>query len=184
MPAGDKLIQCMKQVSKKANPATKNTDVVYGVVKSTSPLTVLVDNRLELTEEFLILSPFCKKAGFNISINSHQHGISVSKVSQENHSHGIADITLKDHKHKLDGKDTSDAGSQTISNLKTKESGGFSIQPTAECGEAGGHKISVTLWGDLEVADKLVMLRVAEGQAYMILYRDRLDIKVSCQDQP
>ena len=183
MPAGDKLIQCMKQVSKKANPATKNTDVVYGVVKSTRPLIVLVDNRLELTEEFLILSPFCKKASFDISINSHQHDISVSTVAQEDHYHGIADIALKDHKHKLDGKDTSEAGSQTLSSLKTKETGGFSITPTAECGNAGGYKVSVTLWGDLEVADKLVMLRVAEGQAYMILYRDRLDIKVSCQDQ-
>jgi hypothetical protein len=98
MPGGDRLLNVMKQVNKRTNPPTKNTDVVYGVVKKTNPLTVLVDNRLELTEDFLILSPLCYAAGFNFEIGSHSHSISVSKVSQAGHTHS------------LEGKETSEAG--------------------------------------------------------------------------
>ena len=157
MPGGDRLLNVMKQVNKRANPSTKNTDVVYGVVKKTNPLTILVDNRLELTEDFLILSPLCYAAGFDFKIGSHSHSVSVSKVSQEG------------HKHSVDGKETSEAG-------------GINATPTASCESSGGHKVSVSLWGNLEQGDKLVMLRVAEGQAYMVLYRDKLNIKVQCQD--
>lgn len=183
MPAGDRLINTMKKVSQKANPTTKNTDLVYGVVQKVSPLTVLIDNRLELTEEFLILSPFCYKTSFSFSISSHSHSVSVNPISQEDHSHEVGDIAIKNHKHKVDSKDTSEAGAQSVTGIKTKTAGGFNITPTASCGNAGGHKVSITLWDNLDIGDKLVMLRVAEGQAYMILYRDKLDIKVSCQDQ-
>lgn len=157
MPGGDRLLNVMKQVNKRTNPPTKNTDVIYGVVKKTNPLTVLVGNRLELTEDSLILSPLCYAAGFNFEIGSHSHSISVSKVSQAGHTHS------------LEGKETSEAG-------------GINTTPTASCSSSGGHRVSVSLWGNLAQGDKLVMLRVSEGQAYMVLYRDKLNIKVQCQD--
>ena len=157
MPAGDKLVKCMRDAAKQLNPPNIRTDLVYGVVQKESPLTVLVDNRLTLTEDFLIRSPFCYNTGFTVEIDSHAHSI------------GMSQIKVADHKHTKDGGDTSSAG-------------GFTTTPKATCQKAGGHKVTVTLWDDLKVGDKLVMLRVQEGQEYMILYRDKLDIKVSCQD--
>lgn len=154
MPRGDRLIKAMKTVGKKVNPTTEQTDIMYGVVQKVSPLTVLVDNRLELTEEFLILSPFCYSTGFKINIADHSHEVSVSKISASAHTHTV------------EGKETSSAG-------------GFSSTPKASCSSAGGHSVKVSLWGDLEIGDKLVMLRVSQGQEYLVLYRDRLDIKVS-----
>lgn len=183
MPAGDRLINTMKKVSQKANPGTKDTDLVYGVVQKASPLTVLIDNRLELTEEFLLLSPFCYKTAFSFSVNGHSHNVSISSIMQDAHSHYAGAISIKGHKHTVDDKDTSEAGAQNITGVETQTAGDFNITPTASCGNAGGHKVSITLWDSLNVGDKLVMLRVAEGQAYMILYRDKLDIKVSCQGQ-
>lgn len=157
MPRGDRLVKCMRQAANKTHNPSKNTDIVYGVVQSTSPLTVLVDNRLELTEEFLILSPFCFKAAFELTINDHTHKVDVDPISQSSHSHNT------------DTKPTQPAG-------------GFNTTPSAFAGNAGGHKVSVTLWDNLTKGDKLVMLRVKEGQEYLVLYRDRLNIKASCLD--
>lgn len=154
MPPGDRMVAAMKKAAKMTNPSTNNTDVVYGVVQKTKPLTVLVDNRLELTEEFLLLSPFCYNTSFSLSISSHSHNVSVGKVS------------VGGHTHKIDDKETTNAG-------------GFTSTPSASCEKAGSHKITVTLWDDLKIGDKLVMLRVSQGQAYMILYRDRLSIKAT-----
>lgn len=110
MPAGDKMIKIMKKISKSTNPSSIMTDVVYGTVRKVKPLTVLVDNRLELTEEFLVLSPFCKKVMFTIPVED-----------------------------KL---------------------------------------CDVLLWDDIKVGERLTMLRVAQGQEYIVLYRDQLSIKV------
>lgn len=156
MPKGDRLVKCMRQAAKKTHNPSKNTDIVYGVVQNTSPLTVLVDNRLELTEEFLVLSPFCYRAGFEVTIKGHTHSASVDTISKQDHSHSV------------DSKTTSKAG-------------GFTITPSASIENAGGHKVSVTLWDNLAKGDKLVMLRIKEGQEYLVLYRDKLEIKASCQ---
>lgn len=156
MPGGDRLVDCMRQAARKTNPSSKNTDIVYGVVQKTNPLTVLVDNRLALTEEFLILSPFCYKASFDFTIDGHTHGVNIETIAQEDHSH---DTETK----------------------PTEKAGGFSITPSASIASAGGHKVSVTLWENLAKGDKLTLLRVKEGQAYLILYRDKLSVKVSCQ---
>lgn len=175
--AGEKLINIMKDVSKKANPSTNNTDLVYGVVKSTNPLVVLVDNRLELTEDFLSLSPFCYKTGFSFSISDHTHAIAVSPIDHPAHSHTV-EGNVEGHTHTVDGKTSSKAGSQSLS-MSTSSDGAHYQTPSASASVAGGHTISVNLWGDLAVADKLVMLRVAEGQHYIILYRDKLNISVN-----
>lgn len=182
MPAGDRLVKAMKKASKMSNPSTAKTDLVYGVVQNTNPLTVLVDNHLSLTSEFLILSPFCYKTSFSIKISGHKHDVQVSKIAKEDHSHSTKAVNVSAHKHQLEGKDTTEAGAQSIGGGSTGEGGGFSIQPTTTVSSAGGHQVDVTLWNDLEIGDKLVMLRVSEGQAYMILYRDKLSIGVSCQD--
>lgn len=157
MPGGERLVQCMRQAASKTQNPSRKTDIVYGVVQNASPLTVLVDNRLELTEEFLILSPFCFRAAFDLTISDHKHSVSVKSISQT------------DHQHNTETKPTQPAG-------------GFNITPSASAENAGGHKVSVTLWDNLAKGDRLVMLRVKEGQEYLVLYRDKLSIKASCQD--
>lgn len=156
MPPGDRMVAAMKKAAKMTNPSTNNTDVVYGVVQKIKPLTVLIDNRLELTEEFLVLSPFCYSTSFSLSIPSHAHNVNVGAIS------------VGGHTHKVDDKETTSAGS-------------FTSTPSASCEKAGSHKITVTLWDDLKVGDKLVMLRISQGQGYMILYRDRLSIKATVE---
>lgn len=50
--AGNRFLQVMRAAAKDTNRSA--TDMVYGKVTSTSPLTVTIDNRLQLTAPFLV----------------------------------------------------------------------------------------------------------------------------------
>lgn len=58
---GEKLVKIMQKASKKAIDNTNLSDTLYGTITSISPLRLKVDNRFEVGEDFLILSPFCFK---------------------------------------------------------------------------------------------------------------------------
>lgn len=49
------MVQLIKQAAIEANEATKPTAIVFGVVESTLPLRINIDQKLSLTKEFLIL---------------------------------------------------------------------------------------------------------------------------------
>ena len=51
---GEKIVKLINQAAK-GNPS-EATDLVYGQVKSTTPLTISIDNRFTVGGDFLILS--------------------------------------------------------------------------------------------------------------------------------
>lgn len=105
MSAANRLVRTMQRASRKGDPLNLYTDVVFGVVTSANPLKIKVGDRIEVSEDFLMLSPFCKKVTFEI----------------------------EDKK--------------------------------------------MMLWNDLQVNDKVTMLRVKRGQGYIVLYRDFIEVK-------
>lgn len=59
--AGEKLVRLIKQGARNAIPENTLTDLVPGEVVKETPLTILVENRFQVDEDFLILSPFCRE---------------------------------------------------------------------------------------------------------------------------
>lgn len=59
--AGEKLVRLIKQGARHAIPENTLTDLVPGEVVKEEPLTILVENRFKIDEDFLILSPFCRE---------------------------------------------------------------------------------------------------------------------------
>ncbi|BDU83494.1 TPA: DUF2577 domain-containing protein [Clostridium perfringens] len=59
--AGEKLVRLIKQGARNAIPENTLTDLVPGEVVKENPLTILVENRFQVDEDFLILSPFCRE---------------------------------------------------------------------------------------------------------------------------
>lgn len=57
--SGEKLLEVMKKAARQVNPQENQSDILYGQVMSLLPLKVKVDNRFELSENSLTLSPFC-----------------------------------------------------------------------------------------------------------------------------
>ena len=50
------LIETIKKISQGAEEASAPSDVLYGIVTNISPLEITVEQKLVLTQEFLILT--------------------------------------------------------------------------------------------------------------------------------
>lgn len=63
--AGNKLLDVMRKVSKP--PSGESTDLLYGTVTSVSPLKIKVDNRFEITSQFIILTSLVSDFKVNLT---------------------------------------------------------------------------------------------------------------------
>lgn len=86
--AGDRLIHTIQNMSKP--PIEETTDLLYGEVISITPLKIMVDNRFEVDEQFLILSALVKETIINISSHLHNGPSRVTASAGEHpHSHSV-----------------------------------------------------------------------------------------------
>ena len=154
--AGERIVNIMNQVRNEEKNDT--TDLLFGIVTAVNPLKIKVENRFEITEEFLLLSAMCRQ--MTVSIFAHTHEITVQAVGPHTHRTpaGITGATaVGDH-----GFHT-----HTIPAAITDSNGEHSHTATE------AEKLtSVTLWRGLQVNDKVRMLRVSKGQMYYVLERE------------
>jgi len=106
--AGERLIEVMQAAAMGAAEDKGMADVIFGQVTGTSPLTVKIDNRFELDEDFLIVPRSLTDYAINITVDhstephSHTHAITDTysgggSASTEVHSHaytGTKTITI------------------------------------------------------------------------------------------
>ncbi|MGL5479538.1 MAG: DUF2577 domain-containing protein [Clostridium sp.] len=59
--AGEKLVKLMRKSAANAIPRNTLTDIVPGQVVKVDPIRILIENKFEVDEDFLIFSPFCKE---------------------------------------------------------------------------------------------------------------------------
>jgi hypothetical protein len=57
--AGERIVGVMNKV--RGEDKSDTTDLVFGTVTSINPLKIWIDNRFEITPEFIILSALCKE---------------------------------------------------------------------------------------------------------------------------
>lgn len=62
------LVELIQEIAKNTNESGSPTSVLFGTVISTSPLKILVEQKLELTEEFLILTKNVKDYTVNVTV--------------------------------------------------------------------------------------------------------------------
>jgi hypothetical protein len=87
--AGERLLNIMNNVRNEDKGDT--TDLLFGVVTSKDPLKIKVDNRYEVTKDFLILSALCKETV--IPIPAHTHVLqahSTQSAGDPSHTHNIS----------------------------------------------------------------------------------------------
>lgn len=68
--AGEVFVDVMRNIANDISRSSYSTDILYGKVISLSPLTIKVDNRFEIDEEFLILSTLVKKKEITLQDNT------------------------------------------------------------------------------------------------------------------
>lgn len=91
------LLNLLKQTSIEANETTKPVAIMFGQVISSNPLKIKIDQKLTLTESFLILTKSVIDYSVNMTVNhstesyTHSHGYmddSSSRTTDSNtHSH-------------------------------------------------------------------------------------------------
>lgn len=144
MGDGSRLVKTIQTItSRKAT----NGDFVMGTVIKINPLIIQVGT-MNLTESFLMLSPFCVETKINLN---HTHEMSGSTKSAD----------LGSHLHSVTISSTNYATSEVDLGSHTHE---------VELKSANGLGV-VTLWRGLKVGDNVLMLKGANGQKYYVLQR-------------
>ena len=95
---GQKLVNIMQQSAKEA--MSNGADMLFGEVISAKPLKIKVDNRFELTQEFLVLTSLVQDFETEVTVNwgtsnyTHTHKIedtftSGGTAEEDTHSHSV-----------------------------------------------------------------------------------------------
>lgn len=63
------LVQTLRELVSQTTSAEKPTDYLIGVVESTSPLSIRIDQREIITSEFLILTDLVRDYSVDITVN-------------------------------------------------------------------------------------------------------------------
>lgn len=119
------FIKTFQEAAVKAVEAGKPTTVLFGTVTSVSPLTVYVDSKLIITEEFLKLAR---------NVTDFDTEVTVDWLT-ENRGGGSGDAAFSSHNHNITGR-----------------------KP-------------IRVHNALKAGEKVIMLRQAGGQTYVIIDR-------------
>ena len=148
------LLKIIKQAAINAVDATKPVNIVFGTVISTSPLQIQVEQKLTLGKEQLVIAKHLTNYSTTMNIYmdtdpktvsfnfSYEHNVSLKTDKQENHTHNVNGNT--DNKE----LEKSKTHNHTIS-------GNF----------------NVIIKNGLLVGETVILVRMQEGQKYIVLDR-------------
>lgn len=137
---GTKLVNVMQRI---AEPTSEEeAGVIIGTVKTLSPLCIQIDEKLLLTEEFLILGAMVKRT--------------VVAIPAVNETTYREDDT---HRHSVDALTTSTDGEHPHSHTVPAHYTSYELP-------------EICLWRGLEVGDVVYLLRMNRGQKYFVLQRE------------
>ena len=144
MGDGTRLVKTIQTITSRR---ATNGDFVMGKVIKLNPLIIQVGT-VNLTENFLMLSPFCVETKINLN-HTHETTGSTKSTDLESHLHSV---TINS------------------SNYATSYTDLGSHSHEIELESANGLGI-ITLWRGLKVGDNVLMLKGANGQKYYVLQR-------------
>ena len=97
-----KIVEVIKQISNESTAAGMPVALMFGTVISIKPLTINVEQKLNLTSEFLILTNAVKDHEVEMTID---HETEPSEELNANHTHNEEEVEIDlTHKHKYTGK--------------------------------------------------------------------------------
>ena len=144
MGDGSRLVKTIQTITSRR---ATNGDFVMGTVIKINPLIIQVGT-INLTENFLMLSPLCVETKINLN-HTHETTGSTKSTDLGSHTHNaIINSTLY-------GTTDTDLGSHSHG-IELESANGLGI---------------ITLWRGLKVGDNVLMLKGANGQKYYVLQR-------------
>lgn len=148
------LLKIIKQAAINAVDATKPVNIVFGTVISTSPLQIQIEQKLTLGKEQLVVAKHLTNYSTTMNIYMDTDSRTVSFDFSHTHNVNLNTDEKESHKHKVSGNtdETKLSGSKThLHNI----SGDF----------------NVIIKNGLLVGEKVILVRMQEGQKYIVLDR-------------
>lgn len=155
---GERILGVINKVRNEDKADT--AELMFGVVTAINPLKIKVDNRYEITEDFLILSAMCKE--MTILLPAHAHEVNTTVNDAGAHTHVIPAGTTE-------ATQCTALHTHPISAAVTASSG---IHAHAASSSSAGALTAITLWRGLQVNDNVRMLRVNKGQTFYVIERE------------
>lgn len=147
------LVETIQEIIKNTNNALSLADVLFGTVTSISPLKISVEQKLELSEEFLILTKNVKDYTVDVSME----WTTEIKNLNANHNHSVSgDVSVNSNA-------SINPNPENIEVLITNNvSSNFSVEQKninlSHNHEISGTK-SITIHNALQVGDKVILLQ-------------------------
>lgn len=157
------LIETIKKISQGANEASAPCDLLFGVVTSISPLEITVEQKLKLTQEFLILTKNVKDYTVEVSIDWETE----NKTLNANHSHSKSgSITVNS---KATVSPNPDSIQVSVSNEVTDNT----KIDTKSINLTHNHEITgkkkMTIHNGLKRNDTVILIQKKGGQEYVVI---------------
>lgn len=144
------LVELIKKAADEANEASKPMGVYFGTVTKDEPLEINVEQKINLTKEFLILTNAVKDHYVDITVSHNTEKTTIDHTHDVQGSTGSADSPP--HTHKVD------ITSQTN-------------EPTTTHLHAYKGKKKMLIHNGLKIGEKVMLLRVQGGQKYVVVDR-------------
>lgn len=149
------LLKIIKQAAINAVNASKPVNIVFGTVISTSPLQIQIEQKLTLGKEQLVVAKHL--TNYPVTMNVYMDTDNKTVSFDFSHSHNVKNLEtteVENHKHKVSGS----TDEKTLSGSKSHK-----------------HNISgdfnVIIKNGLMVGEKVILVRMQEGQKYIVLDR-------------
>ena len=157
------LVEVIKKMAVGANDANAPTSVLFGTVTSVEPLEITVDQKLKLTERFLMLTKNVKDYKVDVTMDWNTENTSLDA----NHSHSTevdsnisvsSDISPNDNNQKI----TNDVTGEVSVSVKQKDidlTHKHSIKRTK----------SITVHNALKINDNVILIQQQGGINFVVL---------------
>ena len=155
----NQLLKAIKEAANQSNEENKPTGIFFGEVVSVSPLTVNVEQKLTLTEEFLTLTHAVKDYYVDITVSHYTVNDNFLDPTHRHHLDNQNDTSRKDEITNKDDPRPSDPYTETTYDFDTTHKH-----------EYKGRK-KIMLHHGLKVGEQVMLLRVQGGQNYVIIDR-------------
>ena len=156
------LVETIQEIVKNTNKASDLTSVFYGTVTSTSPLKILVEQKLELTEEFLILTKNVKDYEVDVTIHDWN---TETKVMNANHDHQMSGEISVNSNPTVNPSSVSVSINNTINNSMSVDTRNIDLSHNHLI---TGRK-SITIHNALKNGDKVILIQQQGGQNFVVL---------------
>ena len=175
------LLQILKRIAREERESADLCNILIGTVTSANPLKIRISQKIELDEDFLVLSRNVTDYNTDVSLDvntdsvsiAHTHGVDFTSQTggSTNHVHGVnieSQLGGKpdpDHKHTVTGNTSSVDISHTHGVVGVTQSAGGSHSHKVK------GRMTVTVHNALKQGEKVLLMMEDGGQTYYVIDR-------------